>query len=83
MTTLPPGVTRDRHASPKVTLETCHALKFSFRKADGNTSELIVWRDGPKNLRPADGKKLSDLRPGDEAEAFDKPVTIVAVAVYR
>ena len=81
---LPDGVTRNQHCLPNVDLDTCHAMCFGFRQQDGSSSELIVWRDGNANIKPAEHKRrLRDLRPGDEVFVFGKPATLTVVEVYR
>ena len=45
---------------------------------------MIVWRDGPKNIRPFDSnKRLRDLRPGDIVWFFDEMATLTGVELYR
>ena len=80
---LPNGVTRDVHCSPSVGLDDCHALQFEFANDDGGEASCIVWRDGVKNIKPIEDKRLSELRPGDEVMAFGRRTTLTAVLIYR
>gem|GEM_PF-2656839 len=80
----PNGVTRDVHCSPHVGLDNCHALQFEFKKNEnGSEGSCIVWRDGLKNVKPIEDKRLSELRPRDEVMAFGRRTTLVSVLVYR
>lgn len=57
----------------------CDALMFWFNPRHC----VIVWRDGPQYLRPADAaKRIRDLRPGDSVFWRGKPRTIHSVSVY-
>ena len=71
---LPEGLTRNQHCLPHVSLDTCHAMCFAFQRDDGSESELIVWRDGVVNIKPAQHKqRLRDLRPGEaDFDAVDR-----------
>lgn len=67
---------------PKIdpAIESAEALAFWFSPLHC----VIVWRDGPKYLRPADrSKRIRDIRPGDEVFWRDQPRTVRSVAVYR
>ncbi len=45
---------------------------------------VIVWRDGPKRLRPAQpGMRIRDVRAGDDVYWGDQRRTVRSVAVYR
>ena len=78
-------IARDRHVAPHVTLEKCDALQFSFVSREGELpTSVIVWRGGPKNLRPMDSaKRLRDLRSGDQVICFGKQEEILGVVIYR
>jgi len=82
---LPPGVTRDRYCSHVITLEDCDALQFEFTHEDGRDGSAIVWKHlRQRRLRPVQkGKRLTELRPGDEVVAFGKRAKVTAVIVYR
>lgn len=82
---LPDGVTRNEHCICDVTLETCHAMCFYFRYPDGRDSLIIVWKDLENpNIRPvSSGKRLRDLRPGDEVVVVGKSATLTGVEIYR
>lgn len=62
-------------------VEDCQALAFWLSRRHC----VIVWRDGPRRLRPVDeGKRIRDLRAGDEVFLADgEPHTICSVSVYR
>lgn len=79
------GITRDRYASPTVTIETCHAIRFYFQPGpDGSERVAIVWRDSPSRVRPVEsGKRLRDLRPGDRVLFNGNEETLIAVEIYR
>lgn len=82
MNDLPTGVTRSRHASPRITLANCDAIRFSF-EPDG-LSGIIVWRDKPARLRPVEqGKRISELRPGDRVLVEGVEETLRVVELYR
>jgi hypothetical protein len=84
MNELPPGVTRSKDISQDATLDDCFAVKFDLEGAqDNGTSSLIVWRDGPKNIRPIESKRLRDLRPGDYVQSFGKRKRVLAIEIYR
>ena len=83
-----PATTSGRNSrsalQPNVDLTNCHALQFECLREDGSEGSLIVWRDGLRGIKPIErGKRLSELRPDDPALAFDRPVTLTAVIVYR
>lgn len=81
---LPDGVTRDRHCSPNVNLDNCHALYFSFEYTDGSTATIIAWRDPKPNIKPLDERKrLRDVRSGDRVLVFGHPAKLTAVEIYR
>ena len=81
---LPDGVTRSNETSPDATLDTCFALKFDFEGPNGQgTKSVIVWRDGPKNIRPLEKTRLRDIRPGDYVESFGNRECVEAVEIYR
>jgi hypothetical protein len=81
---LPEGIARSNEASPDATLDNCFALKFDFAGPDAQgTRSVIVWRDGPKNIRPLEKTRLRDVRPGDHVESFGKRECVVAVEIYR
>lgn len=82
MNDLPEGVVRCREAIKTTTLEDCDAIQFHI-EAEKPTS-IIVWKDGPKNIRPFDSDKpLRDLRPGDKVWFFDRVETVKLVEIYR
>jgi hypothetical protein len=83
MTNLPPGVTRSKEISQDATLDDCFAMKFELEAEDKGTSSLIVWRDGRKNIRPVDNKRLRDLRPGDYVQSFGSRKRVLEVEIYR
>ncbi len=83
MAELPPGVTRSKDISQDATLDNCFAVKFDLEAENEGISSLIVWRDGRKNIRPVDNKRLRDLRPGDYVESFGKRKRVLAVEIYR
>ncbi len=83
MTELPPGVTRSKEISQDATLDNCFAVKFDLEAEDKGISSLIVWRDGPKNIRPLENKRLRDVRPGDYVQSFGKRKRVLAVEIYR
>jgi hypothetical protein len=83
MAELPPGVTRSKDISQDATLDNCFAVKFDLEAENEGISSLIVWRDGPKNIRPVDNKRLRDLRPGDYVQSFGKRKRVLDVEIYR
>jgi hypothetical protein len=59
-------------------------LQFHFEASEGQSHSIIVWKNGPKNVRSVDGhKRLRDIRPGDKVLCFDKLETVSAVEIYR
>ncbi len=69
------------HIEDQRDVEDCQALAFWLSRRHC----VIVWRDGPRRLRPVDqGKRIRDLRVGDEVFLADgEPHTICSVGVYR
>lgn len=77
-------ITRSRYVRADVTLDSCEALQFCFASNEGNSHSLVVWKNGPKNIRSADGRKrIRDIRPGDRVFVFGKLETVTAVEIYR
>lgn len=72
----------NEHCNSNVTLDTAHALHFRLAPAVPWRS-IVVWRDGPRLLRPEEKKPLRDLRPGDEVICQGKRETVFAVEIYR
>ncbi len=77
---LPPGVTRSSDIGPHVTLNSAQALCLWF----DDLRCAIVWKHLPSRVRPLEpGKRLRDLRPGDEVMAFGELETITKVEICR
>ena len=85
MLDLPEGVIRCQQACSNVSWDECSAIQFYIEPTKGEVERsLIVWRDGPKNIRPFDSnKRLRDLRPGDIVWFFDEMATLTGVELYR
>ena len=83
MSKLPPGVTRSKDINQNATLDNCFAVKFELEAEDQGRSSLIVWRDGPKNIRPLEKTRLRDLRPDDYVQSFGKRIRVLSVEIYR
>ena len=67
------------HARPDVTPDNCDAILFNL--AGG--SQVIVWRGSPSGIRPAEGQRIRDIRPGDTVEAFGAKRVVEKVELYR
>ena len=84
MSDLPDGVTRHADCVSNITLRTCHAVMFRYRlHEEGRAGEIIAWREPKPNIWSATGKRLRDLRPGDEVLVFGYTATLTEVIVYR
>ena len=83
-TGLPPGVTRSREVRPTATLETCDAIELQLQpKGEEAARSVIVWRHGPKHVRPLTRSRIRDVRPGDLVQFRGKDELVIGVEIYR
>ena len=50
---------------------------------EGRAGEIVAWRDPKPSIWSASGKRLRDLRPGDDVLVFGHAATLTDVIVYR
>ena len=83
MTPLAGIVSMMTHTTPAdrdIALADCEAVTVWFSPL----SCCIVWRDGPKHLRPVErGKRIRELQPGDRVTFKGVPKVVRRVEVYR
>jgi hypothetical protein len=86
---LPPGVTRNRNAGKRTTLEDCHAVQLYVtpHENNGTSRSFIIWRDSDMskgiNIRPVAKKRITELRAGDLVMIDGVETQVVGLEVWR
>jgi uncharacterized Zn finger protein len=79
---LPPGG-RPHHEPPTLTLENCQAVRIGLEVPAPRIKAVIVWRDGPRRVKPEPLKPIRQLVAGDVVVIDGERRIVTSIEPFR